>query len=192
VRNEGDRARLAPETFWLLAWSIGGFVVMSFIPSKRVDRIFPVLPPMCLLLAALVAMSKRERVARWCALTVALAMIFSGSYTAFKISYGIRHHRDALARCGRDFRARAAANHLRYAAIRGESEALLLYLDLPGYSDASGAAARWNAGELDAVIGPEKAMRSIELELQPPGETSQFCPAERKSRYVVLSRATAP
>src|SRR5205823_11902647 len=42
---------MSPETFWLLCWSIGGLIVMSLIPSKRVDRIFPVIPPFCLLLA---------------------------------------------------------------------------------------------------------------------------------------------
>jgi hypothetical protein len=43
---------ISPETFWLLCWSLGGLLAMSLIPSKRVDRIFPVLPPLCLLLAA--------------------------------------------------------------------------------------------------------------------------------------------
>jgi 4-amino-4-deoxy-L-arabinose transferase-like glycosyltransferase len=43
---------MSPDTFWLLCWSIGGLFVMSLIPSKRVDRIFPVIPPLCLLLAA--------------------------------------------------------------------------------------------------------------------------------------------
>jgi len=43
---------ISPETFWLLCWSLGGLVAMSLIPSKRLDRIFPVLPPLCLLLAA--------------------------------------------------------------------------------------------------------------------------------------------
>ena len=43
---------MSPETFWLVCWSIGGLIVMSLIPSKRVDRIFPVIPPLCLLLAA--------------------------------------------------------------------------------------------------------------------------------------------
>jgi len=43
---------MQPGTFWLLCWSIGGLIAMSLIPSKRVDRIFPVIPPLCLLLAA--------------------------------------------------------------------------------------------------------------------------------------------
>jgi hypothetical protein len=43
---------MSPETFWLICWSVGGLIVMSLIPSKRVDRIFPIIPPLCLLLAA--------------------------------------------------------------------------------------------------------------------------------------------
>jgi 4-amino-4-deoxy-L-arabinose transferase-like glycosyltransferase len=44
---------ISSDTFWLLCWSLGGLIVMSLIPSKRVDRVFPVIPPLCLLLAAL-------------------------------------------------------------------------------------------------------------------------------------------
>jgi hypothetical protein len=43
---------MLPGVSWLLCWSLGGLIVMSLIPSKRVDRIFPVIPPLCLLLAA--------------------------------------------------------------------------------------------------------------------------------------------
>src|SRR4029079_14549137 len=42
----------SPEIIWLFLWSFGGLFVMSLIPSKRVDRIFPIVPPLCLLLAA--------------------------------------------------------------------------------------------------------------------------------------------
>jgi 4-amino-4-deoxy-L-arabinose transferase-like glycosyltransferase len=49
---------MSPETFWLLYWSLGGLLVMSLIPSKRVDRIFPIIPPLCLLLAAQIAARK--------------------------------------------------------------------------------------------------------------------------------------
>src|SRR5262245_40551402 len=43
---------IQPGTVWLLCWVLGGLIVMSLIPSKRVDRIFPLIPPLCLLLAA--------------------------------------------------------------------------------------------------------------------------------------------
>src|SRR5205085_3908150 len=39
---------VSPETFWLAVWSLGGLVMMSFVPSKRIDRIFPIVPPLCL------------------------------------------------------------------------------------------------------------------------------------------------
>ncbi|HSP44812.1 MAG TPA: glycosyltransferase family 39 protein, partial [Chthoniobacterales bacterium] len=32
---------MSPETFWLVAWRVGGLLVLSFVPSKRIDRIFP-------------------------------------------------------------------------------------------------------------------------------------------------------
>ena len=43
---------MSPGSIWLFCWVLGGLIVMSLIPSKRVDRIFPVIPPLCLLLAA--------------------------------------------------------------------------------------------------------------------------------------------
>jgi 4-amino-4-deoxy-L-arabinose transferase-like glycosyltransferase len=46
---------ISPEILWLLCWSLGGLIVMSQIPSKRVDRVFPIIPPLCLLLAAQIA-----------------------------------------------------------------------------------------------------------------------------------------
>ena len=43
---------ISPGILWLVCWSAGGLIAMSLIPSKRVDRIFPIVPPLCLLLAA--------------------------------------------------------------------------------------------------------------------------------------------
>src|SRR5439155_23138404 len=42
----------SPEMFWLMTWALGGIAVMSLVSSKRVDRIFPAVPPLCMLLAA--------------------------------------------------------------------------------------------------------------------------------------------
>jgi 4-amino-4-deoxy-L-arabinose transferase-like glycosyltransferase len=67
-----------PDILWLVCWSFGGFVVMSLVPSKRVDRVYPVVPPLCLLLAAQINGSSRikqmgERVLQWSA----AALLFS-------------------------------------------------------------------------------------------------------------------
>src|SRR6476646_848995 len=55
---------LSPEMFWLITWALGGIVVMSLIPSKRVDRIFPAIPPLCLLLAAQIKAIMADNVIR--------------------------------------------------------------------------------------------------------------------------------
>src|SRR5436190_5489265 len=112
---------ISPDTFWLLCWSVGGLFVMSLIPSKRVDRIFPVIPPLCLLLAAQVngrlgALRRPDAAARRPYLVGALlfATFFAGSYTTWRVINGYRDHRDALAVFGRDVRREAEARHWRY------------------------------------------------------------------------------
>jgi hypothetical protein len=39
----------------------GGLIVMSIIPSKRVDRVFPIIPPLCLLLAVQIGKDSTPR-----------------------------------------------------------------------------------------------------------------------------------
>src|SRR6476661_5284149 len=148
---------MSPETFWLLCWSIGGLIVMSLIPSKRVDRIFPVIPPLCLLLAAqvgtrnpcsngpvnrssksietnetvdraVVTRTALARVYKWSAIALALAILFTSGYTGWKVITGYRNHRDALAVFGRSIRREAKARHWRYEVVSAKDEGLLLYL----------------------------------------------------------------
>src|SRR5207249_11949273 len=147
---------MSPEAFWLICWSIGGLIMMSLIPSKRVDRIFPVIPPLCLLLAAQIAPhncshgparrsstgiephqtahravatgTALRRVYRWSALALALAIFFTGSYTGWKVITGYRDHRDALAVFGRNVRDEAEERHWRFEVVSAKDEGMLLYL----------------------------------------------------------------
>jgi 4-amino-4-deoxy-L-arabinose transferase-like glycosyltransferase len=52
VKRVRAAIRHDPALLWLLCWALGGLLVMSAVPSKRFDRIFPVVPPLCLLLVA--------------------------------------------------------------------------------------------------------------------------------------------
>ena len=119
----GERwRRLSPETTWLVCWSLGGLIVMSLIPSKRVDRIFPIVPPLCLLVAAQVSRAWNSetlglRVRRWCGIALVVASIFASTYSAHKIITGFRADRGALARFGRAVRAEAAARGWRYEVV---------------------------------------------------------------------------
>jgi len=155
-RNWGLRSvfrEMSPETFWLLCWSVGGLIMMSLIPSKRVDRIFPVIPPLCLLLAAQVAL---VRVYRWSAIALAFAILFTGGYTGWKIITGYRDHRDALAVFGRNIRHQAEAHHWRYEVVSAKDEGLLLYLRKTHFVKPGDAIKEWNTGNLDALVASKE------------------------------------
>jgi len=181
---------MSPETFWLLCWSFGGLIAMSLIPSKRVDRIFPVIPPFCLLLAAQIASRNCSRgsagpssrssesvetahgavatttalkqIYRWSALALALAILFTSGYTGWKIVTGYRHHRDQLAVFGRNVRREAESHHWRYEVVSARDEGLLLYLQKIHFIDPQLAVTEWNNGSLDAVVvSTEKATMLI-------------------------------
>jgi hypothetical protein len=155
---------MSPETFWLLCWSLGGLIAMSLIPSKRVDRIFPILPPLCLLLAAQIgrdaALRRPDASARrpYLAAALAFAIFFTGGYTIFKIASGYRDHRDALVAFGRNVRHEAEARHWRYEVVSAKDEGLLLYLRKTHFIEPDRAVIEWNGGKLDALVAStEKA-----------------------------------
>ena len=185
---------MSPATLWLICWSIGGLVFMSIIPSKRVDRIFPVIPPLCLLVAAQTALFLRDekhraRNFRWAIATLALAILFSASYVASRVVSGYSDHRDALSIFGRRVREEAAKNHWRYEAIGKSDEGLPLYLTRPHFLAADRAVTEWNAGKIDALAVPENQASQLMRELH--DSTRRFESAERKNlrrpKYVLLT-----
>jgi hypothetical protein len=122
--------------FWLITWALGGIVVMSLIPSKRVDRIFPAIPPLCLLLAAQIKAIVADnviRVRQIAVFAISFATIFTGTYAVMRVVDGYRNHRDALVKFGREVRRIASAEHLRYEVLPGRDESLLLYLQRPRF-----------------------------------------------------------
>jgi hypothetical protein len=192
--REGFRD-MSPETFWLLCWSIGGLIVMSLIPSKRVDRIFPVIPPLCLLLVSqipprgscshglagrLSRIVKSEetghkpvttepalaRLYRWSALALAFAILFTGGYTAWKVITDYRDHRNALAVFGRNVRHEAEAHRWRYEVVSAKDEGLLLYLRKTHFVKPVDAVTEWNTGNLDALVASKEKASALTRDLK--------------------------
>ena len=206
VRKSGDGMRsalrrMSPETFWLMVWSLGGLVVMSFVPSKRIDRIFPIVPPLCLLLAAMVAdFRKREELRRTidCSATVGiiLGFLLTTGYAANRIIDANREHRDAFAQFGRAV-VRAAQEHgWRYAIVGGDDEGMLLYVRrLEFIEEPDQAVAEWNAGKWDALVVPEDEMEGLRRRFE-GAEPKMFLrsePAGRyRRRYLLLVRPSSP
>jgi 4-amino-4-deoxy-L-arabinose transferase-like glycosyltransferase len=187
---------ISPETFWLLCWSMGGLIVMSLIPSKRVDRIFPIIPPLCLLLAAQIGNvfgneQLRTRVCRWGALALFLSIMVTGGYTISKVVSGYRDHRNALVLFGRDVRDEAEAHHWRYEVVSAKDEGLLLYLRRTHFIEPDRAIAEWNRGNLDALVAPAEKAPALMRELH-DAALSQLKSNERKEDqrrgYVLITR----
>ena len=185
---------MSPATVWLLCWSIGGLVVMSAIPSKRVDRIFPVIPPLCLLVAVQTARllrneEQRVRKSRWIAATLLLAVLFTIGYSASRIIGGYRDHRDALSIFGRQVREEAIRNHWRYEAVGSTDEGLPLYLMRPHFLKPEVVIARWNSGEIDALAVP--ANQTLDFMRALDGAKRRFESAPRSNlrrpNYVLLT-----
>jgi 4-amino-4-deoxy-L-arabinose transferase-like glycosyltransferase len=147
----------APETFWLVVWSLGGLLLMSFVPSKRIDRIFPIVPPLCLLLAAMVGRLRENArlgaiIDRSCAVAILVAAAFTSAYAVQKIAAARREERDAFAVFGRAVVREAATHRWRYGVVGGEEEGMLLYLRQTEFLEPAQAAADWNNGKLDALV----------------------------------------
>jgi 4-amino-4-deoxy-L-arabinose transferase-like glycosyltransferase len=185
--------KISPDTFWLLVWSLGGLIAMSLIPSKRVDRIFPVVPPLCLLLAAQIGKfsadtSLRQRASRWVAAALLVAILFTGSYSVYKIASGYREQRDALVCFGRRVREEAGATNWRYGAVPGKDEGMLLYLDRTHFIAPERAVPEWKAGNIDALVVPAGEVEDYRRKLE-PAAVSSLQSGERKDErgsYVLL------
>jgi 4-amino-4-deoxy-L-arabinose transferase-like glycosyltransferase len=191
----------SPDMFWLLCWSLGGVILMSVVPSKRVDRIFPVIPPLCLLLGAQVARSLtnerlRHQVSQWSAAALFFAFFFTGGYTLWKVVPGYRDHRDALARFGRAVRNECLAHHWRYEAISPSvgGNGMLPYLEKTHFIEPDEAKKEWNSGAVDALVVPTADAPRLKREVQ-NAPLSPLRSGKRKSErgkgYTLLTRADA-
>ena len=169
---------MSPETFWLFSWSIGGLIVMSLIPSKRVDRILPVIPPLCLLLAAQISgrdaalsgkpaeVGAARRSYLWTTAALACAILFTGGYTGWKVMTGYRDHRNELAIFGRNVRREVEAHHWRYEVVSAKDEGLLLYLRKTHFVEPGDAITEWNAGNLDALVASQEKATILARDLK--------------------------
>ena len=189
--------KISPDIFWLLCWALGGLLVMSLIPSKRVDRIFPIIPPLCLLVAAQVkgvlsVERLRGRALRWSTAVLVAAMLFASGYTVLKVVSGYRGQRDALVDFGRAVREQAAKGQWRYEVIKGNDEGLLLYLEKTRFVERERAVMEWNRGKLEALVVPTQDAANLVRELSDAalsGLESGQRGAGRGKRYVLITRS---
>ena len=189
--------KISPATFWLIGWSLGGLIVISFIPSKRIDRIYPVILPLCLVLAAQLSQSfpneqLRQRFYRWSTVALLLSILLTSHYAIYKkVFLGYRDHRDGLSTFGREVRREAQARHWRYEIVESHDGGMLLYLEKTHFIQPDRAIAEWNRGNLDALI--VRTQEAPDLMRNLPGSTlspvkTDAVRADRGRGYVLIVR----
>jgi hypothetical protein len=156
---------------------------MSLIPSKRVDRIFPIVPPLCLLVAA----GARTIPTRWLTAALIFAAVFTTGYAAQRVIISYRNDEGALVRFGAEVRRAAAANNWRYEIVGGKEEGPLLYLDRLRFTTPAEAVQQWNAGTLDALVVPADEVPGL-TNAKPSGIEGAVKINARERRYLLLKR----
>ncbi len=186
-------------TLWLVCWAAGGLLCMTLVPSKRTDRIFPAVPPLCLVLTALLSAARRPPESdpaapdlrwpeQWSRFTTNVAVGVATVATLTGIVQVYRTGQNAPADFGARVRAATVGRHLEMVMgpqpVVGE-EAMIVYLRRIKYVAAGAAAQQASAGTLDAVVLHEKSLDFTRGLLEP------FAPAKPElagADFVLLAK----
>ena len=144
-----------PDALWLVCWAVGGIVLMSLVPSKRPDRIFPAIPPMCLLLVYVLRETQSLPAWKTCKIAVGLlatAVAISGAYTVWNLMDARREQEGGLVEFSERVRFFAKQHGLRFAIASGKDEGMLLYLNQTIFAKYRDAEKAWRDGNLDALV----------------------------------------
>ena len=193
-----------PGTLWLICWAAGGLLFMSLVPSKRVDRIFPAVPPLCLVLTALLIRAQRQAEAegggggtagarsmvvamagdrwplRWSRWTVGGALLLTIGTTASGVAQVYYGHANAPEVFAARVRAATSDRGQRVEVVVGRSpvetdSTMLVYLRRLSFLGPAEAIQQWSLGKLDAVVLTTKALENAG---GPAGLLDPFAPSQ--------------
>jgi 4-amino-4-deoxy-L-arabinose transferase-like glycosyltransferase len=179
---------------WLVCWTLGGLLFMECVPSKRFDRILPVLPPMCLLLAAAARHLPRfelfgQRIRELSAGSAAVAACLAGGYTLWELYRGFHDDHRVLVRFGHEVKEAVQSGGGKLAVINGKDEGMLMYTGVSQFSRRKDALAEWQAGQLDWLVIGESDFTEREAELAPFEVVQRTSPhPEKFNSYRLLRR----
>jgi 4-amino-4-deoxy-L-arabinose transferase-like glycosyltransferase len=160
------------ETLWLLCWAGGGLLAMSLVPSKRVDRIFPVIPPLCLLLAATGGVwhgieQLRPRLLRAVPVLVLAGVALTTVHSAARAGLNAWHDESALARFGREAAVQAADRGRRLATLCAPDEGLALYTGCDRFLETDEAIRQWRDERVGALVCTQRQRDALAGDLRP-------------------------
>jgi hypothetical protein len=186
-----------PVLLWLVCWTFGGLLFMECVPSKRFDRILPVLPPLCLLLAASVRYLPKfklrtEPIGRIAILAPLLAVPLAGGYVGWKIFKGFRDDARSLVAFG-DRALVAIGDHRdRLAVVNGKDEGILMYLHAQHFTRLEDALTMWRFKHIDWLVLPDGDFRQHRAALEPLEVVASTPPLPDKFNSYHLLRRVEP
>ena len=165
-----------PGTRWLLCWAAGGLLAFSLVPSKRTDRVFPVVPPLCLVLTAALAAAQRHEETtpalvqtppdarwprRWGHWAVLGSAALTTAATLGPVADAYWHRAAAGAAFGARVLAAAGERPCELVVGKGwtaEDESMLLYLRRLRFLRPADAVQMAGTGKLDVMVINEDAL----------------------------------
>jgi hypothetical protein len=198
VKGVRDAVKESPVLLWLICWTVGGLLFMEFVPSKRFDRILPVLPPMCLLLAASARYLPgfevwKQPIGRLAILLPMLGALLAGGYAGWHISQNYGNQADALVKFGEQVKAEVLGQGDRLAVVNGKDEGMLMYTDALRFTRLEDAVATWKTKRIDWVVLGEADFNERGDDLRPHALVAQTPPlGEKATSYRLLRRMNPP
>lgn len=198
VREVRAAMRENPALLWLACWTFGGLVFMECVPSKRFDRIFPVVPPACLLLAAAARYLpgcewRRQPIGRLAIVCAVLGVPIAGGYAGWRIAESVKTDARALVRFGEVVQETVQDQHDRLAVVNARDEGLLLYIDQERFVSLEDALALWKSGRIEWIVIGEDYFSKVRRKLEPYEElASTPTTPEKAGAYRFLKRVPRP
>jgi len=137
-----------PALLWCKLWVAGGLVVMTLIPAKRVDRIYPIIPPLCLLVVEIATVLRCQRKVRIASgACVVSAVAFSGGYFVGLVPLSYHENADGLVEFSNAVNdVRSESPDVPLYLVRARDEGLLIYLSMPRFTSTSEFEKAWDSG----------------------------------------------
>lgn len=198
VKEVRAACKVDPALMWLVCWSFGGLIFMECVPSKRFDRILPVLPPMCLLLAASARYLpnfklRREPIGRIAILAPLIAVPIAAGAAGWKVFKSFRNDARALVALGETTRATVDVHRDRLGVVNGKDEGMLMYTGAQHFTRLDEALQMWRFKRLDwLVLGDDDFTR--QRAVLEPFEILAATPLipEKYNSYKLLHRLDKP
>ena len=198
-----------PAALWLVCWAAGGLLCLSLIPGKRLDRILPILPPLCLLLTAALAAARIPAIgtpgtpapeealwpqtwSRWTLWTACAIALIS---TVAGVGGVYSRHENVRSEFGEQVLSQTAPGRCEMVLTKEpapDEQALLVYLRRLTYIDPAQAIQLNSTGRLDYIVVGARTLAGSRGLLARFNSAHPALVSRDGAQFVLLSAATPP